>query len=69
MADYKEVMRTLMKERDAEMECALKSRYLMKKQWNPIERIKCYKASKMFEEHSIGISIAIAKLKRKFGEP
>lgn len=61
---YEEIMNIIENERNAELECAKKSEWIMKKTLNPIRKIKCYLSKKMFMNHVVGIELVIYKLKK-----
>ena len=61
---YEEIMNIIENERDAEIECAKKSEWIMKKTLNPIRKIKCYLSKKKFMDHAVGIELVIFQLEK-----
>ena len=62
--EYGEIMSIIENERDAELECAKRSEWIMKKTLNPIRKIRSYISKKMFMNHVVGIELVICQLKK-----
>lgn len=61
--NYERIMEKLQKERDLELECAMRSKRIMEKTFNPIRRFKRWQDYEMFMNHVRGIDLAIHLLK------
>lgn len=60
---YEEIMDIIEIERNEELLCAEKSKWLMKRTFNPIRKLDCYLSAKRFMGHVFGMDLIIHKLK------
>ena len=68
MKTFEEIMDIIKNERHEELLCAEKSKWLMKRTFNPIRKIKCYFHAKRFMEHVFGMDLVIHKLQKAMKE-
>lgn len=62
---YDSVMAILEDEYSKELECAMRTKEIMKKTLNPFKRIKQKRMYATFMNHSTGIHIAMHRIKRE----
>ena len=61
---YEEIMDIIETERHEELLYAERSKWLMKRTLNPIQKISCYFRAKKFIDHVVGMDLIIYKLKK-----
>lgn len=59
-------MEILEDERMKELECAMHTKELLRKTINPFKRMELRKSCETFMSHSVGIELAILRIKREF---
>lgn len=65
---YEKIMDVIAIERHDELMCAKKSKWLMKKTFNPIRKLRFYIGAKRFMSHVFGIDSVIRKIEKMMEE-
>ena len=65
---HEEIMEIIEFEIHEETMCAEKSKWLMKRTWNPICKIECFLSAKRFMNHVDGMHLILNKLQKVMKE-
>lgn len=65
---YEELMDIIEIERHDELMCAEKSKWLMKKTFNPFRKLSYYMDAKRFMNHVFGMDLIIRKIRKAMEE-
>ena len=64
--DLNDVIKVLEREKFEETTCAKKCEWIMKRTINPFRKLMCKRDIKRFMEHTVGIDLAIHRVKKEF---